>query len=443
MTMGNDLERAVLNSCEALFPEVVAFTQAMVGEYPVLGREHGILGLVEERLKALALPVDRVPMRREELEGHPLYVPVEWDDQAKYNLVSSISPEAPGLSLVLNGHLDVVPAEPAGAWTRPPEVAWTKDGWLYGRGAGDMLSGVGAMIYAVHAIRHAGYRIASPVTIQCVVEEECSGNGALACLERGYGGDFVLIPEPFGAQLYSAQVGVLWFRIAVRGRPAHVLDTTSGSNAIEKLWSLVPALRALEASLNDATRDAPYDAIEHPFNFNLGKISGGNWPSSVPSAAEMECRIGYPPGVTASEIATRVQKSLDDALALDPDGWSEPPVLSFHGFRSDGHVVDLDHEGFAVLADCHLSLTGGALPHYVSTCTTDLRAFHFHSGISGTCYGPVAENIHGTDERVELASVLHTLRAYALFICRWGRVEPQGLEDDELGVYSAPPIPTR
>ena len=54
------------------------------------------------------------------------------------------------------------------------------------------------MIYAVQAVREAGAEIRSPLTIQTVVEEECTGNGALACVERGYGGDFVLIPEPFG-----------------------------------------------------------------------------------------------------------------------------------------------------------------------------------------------------------------------------------------------------
>ena len=84
------------------------------------------------------------------------------------------------------------------------------------------------MVYAVHAIHHAGYRITSPLTLQAVVEEECSGNGALACLQHGYDGDFVLIPEPFGPQIYTGQLGVLWFKVIVRGVPVHVLDTASG-----------------------------------------------------------------------------------------------------------------------------------------------------------------------------------------------------------------------
>ena len=56
--------------------------------------------------------------------------------------------------------------------------------------------------------------------------------------------------------------------------------------------------------------------------------------------------------------------------------------------------------------------------HY-ATCTTDLRAFHFYRRIAGTCYGPVAQRIHGIDECVNLESVRHTLKTYALFIARW------------------------
>jgi acetylornithine deacetylase len=423
----NEFEKRVIASCDVLFPEVVEFTRAMVGEYAVLGQEQGILRLVEERLTNLQMPVERVPMERAWLSRHALYAPVEWEHDDKYNLACRIAAGTPGRSLVLNGHLDVVPAEPADTWTRPPHVAWERDGWLYGRGAGDMQSGVAAMIYAVHAIRHAGLQLASPVTIQCVVEEECSGNGALACLERGYGGDFVLIPEPLGPQVHAAQVGVLWFKISARGLPVHVLETSCGTNAIEKLCELIPALKELEQDLNAADRLPPYDTLEHPFNFNIGKIIGGNWPSSVPGYANMECRIGYPPGTSAANIMEQVKSAIDGAVARDPKLWLEPPRLSFHGFRSDGHLVDLDHPGIRLLAECHESLTGKSIGQSIATATTDLRAFYFHSGIPGTCYGPIAQNIHGSDERVNVDSVRQTLQAYALFLSRWARVETRRL----------------
>ena len=112
------------------------------------------------------------------------------------------------------------------------------------------------------------------------------------------------------------------------------------------------------------------------------------------------------------------------ATEANPGVRSERPLISFHGFRSDGHYVNLGHPGMAVLAECHESLTRESLRRAALTATTDLRAFHFHGAIAGTCYGPRAENIHGVNERVDLQSVLHTLRAYALFLCRWCTVEP-------------------
>ncbi|WP_432452580.1 ArgE/DapE family deacylase [Agarivorans sp. QJM3NY_29] len=419
----NQCEQAILNSCEQLFEDALSFTEDMVQQYGVLNHEQGVLDIVERQLCALKLPVERVAMKHSDMCGHALYAPVPWDHENKYNLVSQLNKGAPGKTLVLNGHLDVVSADPADMWTQAPNQPWRKDGWLYGRGAGDMQSGVAAMIFAVHAIQHAGYTIKSPLIIQAVVEEECSGNGALACLQQGFGGDFVLIPEPFGPQIYAAQVGVLWFKLLVRGRPAHVLDTSAGDNAIEKIQKLIPWLKSLEAELNELERPAPYDQIAQPFNLNIGKIKGGNWASSVPAHAEMEGRIGFPPGMSASHIMQRVNDCIEQAALKDKAFVSQKPILRFHGFRSEGHIVDTGHAGVGLLANCHHTLLGKEPEHYLSTCTTDLRAFHFYSRTAGTCYGPIAKNIHGVDECVDIESIRHTLKTYALFISRWCQLE--------------------
>lgn len=416
-------EQDILNSCDQLFEDTLSFTEDMVSQYSVLNQEQGVLDTVERQLSDLDLPVQRVEMKHSAMCGHSLYAPVPWDHENKYNLVSQLNKGASGKTLVFNGHLDVVSAEPKDMWTQAPDIPWRKDGWLYGRGSGDMKAGVAAMIYAVHAVRKAGYNITSPLTIQAVVEEECSGNGALACLQQGFGGDFVLIPEPFGPQIYAAQVGVLWFKLMVRGRPAHVLDTSAGDNAIEKLHRLVPWLKSLESELNEKHRTPPYDQIKQPFNLNIGKISGGNWASSVPAHAEMEGRIGFPPGMTVNEIMQRVSDCIEQAALKDKAFVTQKPILRFHGFRSEGHVIDTGHEGVHLLADCHHSLVGQEPEHYLSTCTTDLRAFHFYSRIAGTCYGPVAKNIHGIDECVEIESIRQVLKTYALFISRWCQLE--------------------
>jgi len=416
-------EQAILSSCDQLFPEVIDFTKEMVKQYSVLNQEQGVLDVVERNFIDLKMPVTRVPIDVSKLGKHPLFAPVDWDYNKKYNLVSTLNPGTSGKTLILNGHLDVVSATPFDMWSQAPNIPWEKDGWLYGRGAGDMQSGVAAMIYAVHAIKHAGYKINTPLTIQTVVEEECTGNGTLACIDSGYDGDFVLIPEPFGPQIYSGQLGVLWFKVILRGRPAHVLDTATGVNAIELLQRLIPFLKDLENELNEQYRLPPYDQYAHPFNLNIGKFKGGNWASSVPAHAEMEGRIAFPTGMTSNQIMQLISDKIESAKHQCVEFSDYKPLLRFHGFRSEGHLIDLQNPGITLLSKCHQSLTQTEPKHYLSTCTTDLRAFHFYNRTAGTCYGPIAKNIHGIDECVDIESIRHTLKTYALFISRWCKLE--------------------
>lgn len=420
--MLTDTEKRLEKRCDELLGTALELTRDLVRGYSVLGNELGALNTMERWLRELDLPVERVALDVAGLDENPHYAPVGWPAKGRYNLVSRLNPSARGAHLVLNGHLDVVPAEPAQMWTRPPWEPWEQDGWLYGRGAGDMKSGIAAMVMAVQAVRESGVTIDFPLTLQTVIEEECSGNGALACVHAGYGGDFVLIPEPFGAQIYTGQIGVLWFKLRVQGVPAHVQDTSAGYNAITYLEQFVSALGGLEEELNAAPRQSPYDALKHPFNLNIGRIQGGNWPSSVPAHAELEGRIGFPVGMSAQQIMQRVQRTVTTChqrLAAHADAPS--PTVEFHGFRSEGHLVDLDSPGVRLLERCHEDLTGSPASHYLSTATTDLRAFHVAGGVPGTCYGPVAQRIHGIDECVEIASIRQVMATYAVFLSRWAQ----------------------
>ena len=180
--------------------------------------------------------------------------------------------------------------------------------------------------------------------------------------------------------------------------------------------------------INALPRPAPYEALDHPFNLSIGKIEGGNWASSVPAHAILEGRVGFPPGMRPDEVMTRVRQVIaEHHRALDDA--SPAPRVEFHGFRSEGLLVDLETPGIRLLSRCHEDLVGEPPAHYLSTCTTDLRAFHVSGGINGTCYGPVAQRIHGIDECVEIDSIRRVLTTYALFIHRWARLAETGGDD--------------
>jgi acetylornithine deacetylase len=240
----------------------------------------------------------------------------------------------------------------------------------------------------------------------------------LACLTAGHDADAVLIPEPFGPTILTAQVGVIWFTVSVRGIARHVLEADLGINAIEACCTLFQILRRLEAELN---HDLPpeFQHLKHPFHLNVGKVKGGCWPSSVPALAEFDCRLGFPPGITFEDIRDRVVSVIQQAADSDPCMKESRPQVKFYGFRSEGHTVAPNLAAFQVLGDCHQTLSGKRPESKVSTSTTDLRPFvHFGRG-QATCYGPTAENIHAENERVNIESILHTAKVYALFLARW------------------------
>mgnify|MGYP001792636896 CR=1 FL=1 len=94
-----------------------------------------------------------------------------------------------------------------------------------------------------------------------------------------------------------AQVGVIWFRLKVRGQPVHVAYAGSGSNAIMAAYDLIGALGRLEAEWNErAASDRHFTTLKHPINFNPGIIKGGDWASSVPAWCDVDCRIAILPG---------------------------------------------------------------------------------------------------------------------------------------------------
>lgn len=413
-------QEKILETVESLREDILDLTMALVQQPSTVEHQAGAVAVMEARLEALGYPVTRVPVDKQKLTAHPGYAPVPWNYAGIDNLVAVRPADGTGgRSALFNGHLDVVSATPTAAWSRDPYQPVINDGWLYGRGSGDMKSGVAAMTYAVKSIDVAGLGLNAPVTIETVVDEECCGNGALSCLLAGYDADAVLIPEPFGPTLNTAQVGVLWFKIQVKGLPVHVLSAPAGTNAIEKSFPLIQALRKLEVQLNTENIPVSYQDIPHPLNLNVGIFSAGDWPSTVPAQAEIHCRLSYFPGTSFTEIAARIEAVI--AQAANEDEWLRefPPTVSFYGFRSDGHIASVQQPALQTLGNCHRALRGEFPEEYISTCTTDLHAFHHFGHSQHTCFGPVARAIHGVDEAVNIDSVIHTAKVYALFLAQW------------------------
>jgi acetylornithine deacetylase len=314
-------EKKIIEAVETLSDDILDFTCRLTAEPSTLGNEASVLEVMQDEFARLSFDPVRVPINPQDLAEHPGWAPVPWDYEGRYNVVT-VKPAAGegGRSALFNGHLDVVSPEPISLWDHDPFEPTVKDGWLHGRGAGDMKSGVAAMTYALHAVEKAGFGLKGPVTLEAVIEEECCGNGALACMAAGYDADAVLIPEPLGQSILTGQVGVIWFKVSLFGVPRHVFEAQAGVNAIEKCIPVISSLRELEAEMNTENHPA-FEGIDHPINLNIGIIKGGDWPSTVPAAAEFHARLSFFPGQPYQQTQQRITDAVAKAVQADKAMW--------------------------------------------------------------------------------------------------------------------------
>ncbi len=375
--------------------------------------------------REMGLATERFEVRDSDLKDLPGYSPSVGQWERHDNVVGIHRPNtASGRSLILNGHIDVVPIGAEELWSRPPFDPIVRDGRLYGRGSGDMKAGIAAYVTAFRALKSIGLQPAAPMFMQSVVEEECTGNGALACLHRGYEADAAIIPEPFGHSILKAQVGVMWLSVEVFGKPAHVLNASKGINAIEAAFALWRGLQSLEADWNKAVNRHPAFAhLDHPIRFNLGKINGGEWASSVPTRCVMELRCGFYPGVPAAQARTAIEARLTETMKRESALAGITHRVRYAGFQAEGFVLDGTPPLLSALAAAHAQVMNQEAEWFVSSATTDARAFNLYGSIPATCYGPEAQNIHGIDESVSIESTLRVAQVLALFMARWCGVE--------------------
>lgn len=413
---------AILSAVTVEQPAIESLLEELVSAPTLLGHEQSGQAIMRAAFSDLELEPRDVALDAQALRAHPGAAPFSWEISGKANVVARWGPVEPrgGRSLILNGHIDVVSPEPSDMWSSPPFIARREGEWLCGRGAGDMKAGLAAMVGAVRGLRRLGLEPLAPVELQSVVEEECTGNGAVQCVIEGRPADAVIITEPTSLAIWNSQVGVLWFQVVVRGQPAHAGSAPAGRNAIEASFPLISALRALERELNEV-RPAPYDRYERPINLNVGIIRGGDWPSTVAAECILHCRLALYPGTPVDDLRSVVEERVARA-AGELDGFKVQ--VRYDGFACQGYTLD---RGAPLITELQAACEGatGARPGlFASTATTDARTFQLFGGSPAVCFGPHAEAIHSIDERVHLPSVLQTAQALALFIGEWCGLEP-------------------
>jgi acetylornithine deacetylase len=421
LTKPDQIAGELCAAVERNFDDQIAFLSRMVQFRSLRGQEKPQQLWLAEQFAKRGYDVDAFSLADVNLMSHPKAAPMDGIDLAgSQQVVATINSKGSGRSLILQGHIDVVPEGPTDLWDQPPFAAAVRDGWMFGRGAQDMKAGVSAMIFALDAIRSAGYVPSGRVHLQTVTEEESTGNGALSTLMRGYRADACLIPEPTGHTITRAQVGAIWFRLRVRGTPVHVAYSEAGTSAILSAMHLVRAFQDYTKTLNARALDNSwFRGVKNPIKFNVGIIKGGDWASSTAAWCELDCRLGLLPGETPREAMRGIEECLVEAHQADDFLSDNPAELVWSGFQADAAVCEPGSEAEAALSAAHHSVFRAPLQERLSTAVNDTRYYCVDYGIPALCYGPYGIGPHAFNERVELDSLRKTTQSITLFVANW------------------------
>lgn len=412
-----DLQQCV----DDLFDEQVSVLKSLVASKSTRGNEAEAQQLMAQEMAKDCQQVDELEVDLKTIEGLRGYSPSTVDYSGMKNIIGLYgNPDGQGRSLILNGHIDVVPEGYVGGWSHDPFDPIVKNNKLYGRGSSDMKAGLTAKLFALRAIKKAGFMPNSSVYLQSVVEEECTGNGALSCLAAGYKADAVLIAEPFNEVLVSAQLGVIWFQIKLYGKPVHAEKATEGVNAIEAMLPVIEALRVLEKTWNhEKHQHDHYSCHKHPINLNIAEFHGGDWTSSVPSWATLNCRIAIYPGDKIEGRQQLLEKAISELSKTNPLVAKAQPEVAYHGFLAEGYELQTETDAEDVLSQAHELIFSETLQRQAITATTDARFYGLYEDTPSLVYGPTGEGFHGFDECVHLDSLKRVTQVYAQFIEFW------------------------
>jgi len=301
------------------------------------------------------------------------------------NLVATLrDTHAP--AVLLNAHLDVVPARPE---QFQPVV---RDGRIYGRGSQDM-KGSGAVLLRLLKDL-AALEVPPDVGFMFVSDEEIGGaNGTGILLEQGWRCDFFLAAEPTDMEICFEQKGAMWIEIHLRGKPAHGSRPWEGRNAMAALRDGLLAMeRRFPTPDENAWRTTVVPTIVH----------GGEAGNRLPESVVLTLDIRHIPEDQPDAIVAELRECYPaDEVRLLRRG---PPL------STDPHDA-----GVQRLATCAAEAIGRPARFYREHFASDAR-FYSSTGIPAVCFGPIGAGLHSDEEWVDLASLGQLYEALRLFV---------------------------
>ena len=303
-------------------------------------------------------------------------------------LVAEVGPQDGALTMLLHGHLDVVPG-------RPEQFHPRLDGArLYGRGAYDMKGALAALMLVLADLRdQSRVRVRFGVVPDEESEEETERGGELL-VERGFVGDFAITGEPTDMHIGVAAKGVFALRIVVEGHAAHGATPWLGENAILRAIEVFREIEALPFARQSS------NLFDRP-SINLGRILGGDALNKVPDTCVIDVDVRYLPEQEPSEILSEIS-TIDGARVIST--FTRPPA-----------TVDPESTFVRALCDAAAPFHAGEIRGIGRDGASDAVSF-LRVGVPAVEFGPIGGGHHGPDEWVSVPSLASYRRAIASFI---------------------------
>ncbi|MGP3533427.1 ArgE/DapE family deacylase [Microbacterium sp. RD1] len=354
------------------------------------------------------------------------------------NFAGRVRGRGRGRSLILNGHIDVVPPGDPENWSREPFTPVVEDGRVYARGASDMKTGVIAALWATRALQEAGVRLDGDLIVQSVAGEELGEHdvGTSCVLAAGYGADAAIILEPSASfdrplNINPTAAGALWARIRVEGLAGHPglrrelvraggAGEAAGVNAIDKGYLVLQALYQLEQDWG-FQKKAPFFPTGH-FSIMPGIIHGQGRDVNIPfifaEYCEIDILVWYPPLVDPAEVRREIEEYVRAFVARDSWLGRRPPrfewLLDFPGYHTPA-----DHPIVRALSDAHERAVGSAAHIEAFPAACDATWVE-QTGIPVVNYGPGhLANAHKADEWCAVQEIHDAAAALALTAMQW------------------------
>ena len=333
------------------------------------------------------------------------------------NTYATLEGEREGPKILLNGHVDVVPADPSG-WSHDPFVPVVKNGKIYGRGSADMKGSDACEIYSLKALVETGIKFNGSITPTFTTDEEVGGYSGVNYLVDKHvitkDIDYCLSTDSGIEALHIASLGDAEYLITVKGRAAHSGRGWTGVNAIEYGASLIEELKRLGVQVSKRRSRINAEPIWGTKKMRPGlyvnTAKGGLKGNIIPDTFEILVDRRFIPEERASQVQREVERVVKDFAAKHKEvKVAIRPILTY-----DPMITSPNHPLVRTVRRVAKKVLGRDVPPCGSQGSTDVAAVTA-LGIPVVVLGTTRQdsNIHGIDEHVRINDLVSVTKILA------------------------------